>query len=272
MDAAHRHADLLGTSFAREADWKVFDEEEAPRIARSCIEKFLAVQQEEMRAWNEKLRLFQGELNELSVLCLKAVEESAAELGDICSTTGRLDHFLVQTNAHMKQVALFLAGAGTGAVVGGGLFNLVALGSAAFLLVTNPVALPAAALLGVAAYALQNLGNPAKRKAAFLERKRKKSAQWAKEVRARLEQELESSRQELTEAYKSAVARGFVPALEILTGEAVHLKLYLAVMDKIRADSSAFESRLEKDLLALELDAGQSREQLEREREDFEPV
>lgn len=273
MDAAHRHADLLGTSFAREADWKVFDEEEAPRIARSCIEKFLAAQQEEMRAWNEKLRLFQGELNELSVLCLKAVEESAAELGDICSTTGRLDHFLVQTNAHMKQVALFLAGAGTGAVVGGGLFNLVALGSAAFLLVTNPVALPAAALLGVAAYALQNLGNPAKRKAAFLERKRKKSVQWAKEVRARLEQELESSRQELTEAYKSAVARGFVPALEILTGEAVHLKLYLAVMDKIRADSSAFESRLEKDLLALELDAGQSREQLEnREREDFEPV
>lgn len=273
MEAAHRHADLLGTSFAREADWKVFDEEEAPRIARSCIEKFLAVQQEEMRAWNEKLRLFQGELNELSVLCLKAVEDSAAELGDICSTTGRLDHFLVQTNAHMKQVALFLAGAGTGAVVGGGLFNLVALGSAAFLLVTNPVALPAAALLGVAAYALQHLGNPAKRKAAFLERKRKKSVQWAKEVRVRLEQELESSRQELTEAYKSAVARGFVPALEILTGETVHLKLYLAVMDKIRADSSAFESRLEKDLRALELDAGQSREQLEnREGEDVEPV
>lgn len=142
MDAAHRHADLLGASFAREAEWKVFDEEEAPRIARRSIEQFLAGQQEEMRAWNEKLRLFQGELNELSVLCLKAVEESAAELGDICSTAGRLDHFLVQTNAHMKQVALFLAGAGTGAIVAGGLFNLVALGSAAFLLATNPVALP----------------------------------------------------------------------------------------------------------------------------------
>lgn len=268
MDAAHRHADLLGSAFAREADWKVFDEEEAPRIARRCIENFLAGQQEEMRAWNEKLRLFQGELNELSVLCLKAVEESSTELGDICSTTGRLDHFLVQTNAHMKQVALFLAGAGSGAVVAGGLFNLVALGSAAFLLVTNPVALPAAALLGVAAYALQSLGNPEKRKAAFLDRKRKKSAQWAKEVRARLEQELESSRQELTEAYKSAVARGFVPALEILAGEAVHLKLYLAVMDKIRADAGAFEERLQKGLRALDADEGDSGERAESPQEN----
>ena len=128
-------------------------------------------------------------------------------------------------------------------------------------------------MAGGGGYALQNLGNPAKRKAAFLERKRKKSAQWAKEVRAHLEQELEASRQELTEAYKSAVARGFVPALEILTGEAVHLKLYLAVMDKIRADSSAFEARLEKGLRALELDAGQSREQMDsREGEISEPV
>ena len=270
MDAAHRHADLLGASFAREAEWKVFDEEEAPRIARRSIEQFLAGQQEEMRAWNEKLRLFQGELNELSVLCLKAVEESAAELGDICSTAGRLDHFLVQTNAHMKQVALFLAGAGTGAIVAGGLFNLVALGSAAFLLVTNPVALPAAALLGVAAYALQSLGSVEKRKAAFLERKRKKSAQWAKEVRNLLEKELESSRAELTEAYKSAVARGFVPALEILTGETVHLRLYLAVMDKIRADAGTFERRMEKGLRALEDEAaraGKGAEEQDEERE-----
>ena len=258
MDAAHRHADALGSDFAREAEWKAFDEEEAPDIARKSIESFLVVQQEEMHAWNEKLRLFQGELGELSVLCLKAVEDSAAELGDICSTTGRLDHFLVQTNAHMKQVALFMAGAGTGAVVAGGLFNLVALGSAAFLLVTNPVALPAAALVGVAAYALQHLGNPEKRKAAFLERKRKKTAHWAKEMRALLEQELDASRTELTEAYKSAVARGFVPALEILTEEAVHLKLYLAVMDRIREDAGVFEQRLEKGLSALEEAAEES--------------
>ena len=270
MDAAHRHADLLGASFAREAEWKVFDEEEAPRIARRSIEQFLAGQQEEMRAWNEKLRLFQGELNELSVLCLKAVEESAAELGDICSTAGRLDHFLVQTNAHMKQVALFLAGAGTGAIVAGGLFNLVALGSAAFLLVINPVALPAAALLGVAAYALQSLGSVEKRKAAFLERKRKKSAQWAKEVRNLLEKELESSRAELTEAYKSAVARGFVPALEILTGETVHLRLYLAVMDKIRADAGTFERRMEKGLRALEDEAARAGKRAEEQDEERE--
>ena len=103
-----------------------------------------------------------------------------------------------------------------------------------------------------------HLGNPEKRKAAFLERKRKKTAHWAKEMRALLEQELDASRTELTEAYKSAVARGFVPALEILTEEAVHLKLYLAVMDRIREDAGVFEQRLEKGLSALEEAAEES--------------
>ena len=80
----------------------------------------------------------------------------------------------------------------------------------------------------------------------------------------------ESSRAELTEAYKSAVARGFVPALEILTGETVHLRLYLAVMDKIRADAGTFERRMEKGLRALEDEAAQAGKRAEEQDEERE--
>ncbi len=248
MTAAHRHADTLGENFAKESAWKEFDEDEAPRIARQCLDELLTEQQDILRGWQEKLRLFNEELHSLSVLCLTAVEESAAELGDICAASGTMDHLLVKSNAHMRRLAVFLTGAGAGALAAGTLLNLVTLGGAAFLLLTNPIVLPGAAILGVAAYALHSMGNAEKRKAAFLERKKKKTAAWATGIRELVDAELRGAREEVAAHYKTAVARGFVPALEILAGEAAHLRLYLQVMDHIREDADAFEQRLTAEL------------------------
>lgn len=252
MDAAHRHADALGTDFARESAWKSFDDEEAPRIARQCLDEFLAGQQDILHGWGEKLRLFGDDMRELSVLCLNTVEESAVELGDICAVTGRMDHLLVQSDAHMRRLAVFLGGAGAGAALTGGLFNLVAWGGAALMVLSHPLALPGVALVGAAAYALHAMGNPERRKAAWLERKRKKTAQWAAEARKGLEEELRSAGDELTAAYKTAVSRGFVPALEILVSEAVYLRLYLQVMDRIQADADSFGRLVEASIQVLE--------------------
>lgn len=245
MDAAHRHADALGTDFARESAWKSFDEEEAPRIARQSLDEFLGEQQDVLRGWEAKLQLFGEDMRDLSAQCLRSVEESAGELGDICAVSGRMDHLLVQSDAHMRRLAVFLAGAGGGAVLAGGLFNLMAWGGAALVVLTHPLVLPGAALVGVAAYALHAVGNVSRRKAAWLERKRKKTEQWAAEARRLLAEELRAAGEELTASYKASVARGFVPALEILVGEAVHVRLYLKVMDRIRDDADVFERKLE---------------------------
>lgn len=252
MEAAHRHADALGADFAKESAWKSFDEEEAPRIARQCLDEFLAGQQDILRGWEEKLRLFGDDMRELSVLCLNTVEESAGELGDICAVTGRMDHLLVQSDAHMRRLAVFLGGAGAGAALTGGLFNLVAWGGAALMVLSHPLALPGVALVGAAAYALHAMGNPERRKAAWLERKRKKTAQWATEARKKLEEELRAAGEELTAAYKTAVSRGFVPALEILVSEAVHLRLYLQVMDRIQEDADNLDRSMEHSVRRLE--------------------
>lgn len=252
MDAARRYADSLGANFAKESAWKSFDNDEAVAIARQSLDEFLAQQQGILRGWQIKLNLFQGDVHELAVQCLTAVQDSAAELGDICSTSGRMDHLLVKSNAHMRNLAVFLAGAGTGAAVAGSLLNLVVWGGAALMVVTNPLTLPGVAIMGVAAYALHTVGNVERRKAAFLERKRKKTAQWAAEARHRLEVELDEARDDIAAAYKTAVARGFVPALEILAGEAAHLRLYLAVMDKICRDASGLEHVISQQVEALE--------------------
>ena len=43
MDAATKHADALGfPAMFKPKNWKRFDEEEVPRIARDCLEELLA--------------------------------------------------------------------------------------------------------------------------------------------------------------------------------------------------------------------------------------
>ena len=241
MEAARRHADALGMDFAKEGAWTDFDAEEAPRIARQSLDEFLSEQQGVLRGWEEKLRLFGEDMRDLSASCLSSVEDSAAELGDICAVSGRMDHLLVRSDEHMRRLAVFLAGAGGGAVLAGSLLHCMAWGGAALVVLTHALTLPGAALVGMAVYALHALGNSSRRKEAFLERKRKKTEQWAAGARRLLDEELRAAGEELTASYKAAVARGFVPALEILVAEAVHVRLYLKVMDRIREDADLFE-------------------------------
>ncbi len=253
MLEAHAFADSLGLDATKDTAWKTFDEEIAPMRARQSMEAFFAHQQNVMAMWEEKLTLFHAEMENLSHTSLDLLQEHLGELTDICLTTATHDHLLVKVNAYMKNLSLFFAGAGTGAVLGGGIWNALLWGGAAVAVLTHPLVLPGALLASAALYALHLVGNPEKRKAAFLTRKRKKMEEWAQSMRGQMEEALAAKKTELAGLYKNAVSYGFVPSLALLTAETMNVKLYLAVMDKIREDILTLENRVEAycDILAL---------------------
>lgn len=246
MLEAHTYADSLGLDVTKESAWKRFDEEIAPLVAQQSVEVFFEHQQSIMSMWEEKLTLFHAEMETLSHTSLELLQEHLGELTDICATTAAHDHLLVKVNAYMKNLSLFFAGAGAGVVFGGGLWNALLWGGAAVAILTNPLVLPGAILASAALYALHIVGNPDKRKAAFLARKHKKMEEWAMAMRGQMEEALSTKKAELANMYKNAVSYGFVPSLALLTSETMNVKLYLAVMDKIREDILTLENRVEE--------------------------
>ncbi len=246
MLEAHTYADSLGLNATKESAWKRFDEEIAPLLAQQSVEGFFDHQQQIMAMWEEKLTLFHTEMENLSHTSLELLQEHLGELTDICVTTAAHDHLLVKVNAYMKNLSLFFAGAGAGAALGGGLWNALLWGGAAVAILTHPLVLPGAILASAALYALHLVGNPEKRKAAFLARKRKKMEEWSQAMRVQMEEALSAKKTELSNMYKSAVSYGFVPSLALLTSETMNVKLYLAVMDKIREDILTLENRVEE--------------------------
>ncbi len=257
MLAAHEHADSLGSRFARPSLWKGFDEEKARGIASEVLNAFVAEQDGQLRSWEEKLHLFRKELHEISVSCLQTVADSAVVTGSICASGSRGEDLLVQSNIHLKRLALFLTGAGTGVLAVGSLFNIAVIGSTALMAITHPVALPVAVLAGAAAWIWGKKTDPEKRKAAFLERKRRQTAEWAHDVRLKLEAELSARREEITSLYRIAVLQGFVPSLRLLVGECAHLHWYLEVMGKMDEDAGRLAENLMGDLADMRRAAGQ---------------
>ncbi|MBO4317446.1 MAG: dynamin family protein [Mailhella sp.] len=257
MLAAHEHAGSLGNRFARPSLWKEFDEGKARAIASEVLDAFVAEQDGQLRAWEEKLHLFRKELHEISVSCLQTVADSAVVTGSICATGSRGEDLLVQSNVHLKRLALFLTGAGTGVLAAGSLFNIAVIGSTALMAITHPVALPVAVLAGAAAWMWGRKTDPEKRKAVFLEKKKKQTAEWAHDVRMKLETELDGRREEITSLYRIAVLQGFVPSLRLLVGECAHLHWYLEVMGKMEADAGRITDDLLGGLTDMRRAAGQ---------------
>ena len=123
--------------------------------------------------------------------------------------------------------------------------------------ITHPVALPVAVLAGAAAWMWGRKTDPEKRKAVFLEKKKKQTAEWAHDVRMKLETELDGRREEITSLYRIAVLQGFVPSLRLLVGECAHLHWYLEVMGKMEADAGRITDGLLGGLTDMRRAAGQ---------------
>jgi uncharacterized protein (DUF4415 family) len=256
MDAVNRKVADLGHQFAKDSVWKEFDATEARAIARRAVDEFLDEQRGILHTWEDKLRLFSARMDEFSQECLARLSSNIDGLqddpGEVNGGSSTATHFLVQTHRHMKNLAVFT----TGLTVG----RLTALGPISILVTAgNIIALAAASPLAAAVFAavagtaglLYHLGREDKRKAAFLDKRRREAEEYAERVCDALRQELAVVREDLGKAYEFEVKRGFAPALESLFHQSVHLRLFLDVMQKIRSDVSRYDTHVQKQLEQL---------------------
>ncbi len=244
MDAANRHADSLGFSaMFRAKNWKAFDDEVVPLIARECLEELLAERREVQRDWNEKLHQFGQRLEELSLLCLDAVT-AQNDLQDISGVPFSQERWFFQANSVMKKLGLVAAGVmiRRGAGVGVG----IVLGNMGWWAVIPAV------LAGSVIWTLMRLGNPSRCRRIFLERKAFAVKNWVKAQRVRLDKVLGENLEELTLAYGKAVNDGFLPAMSVLGEEVAALRAYLDILRKIREGSQKESDHLIEKINILE--------------------
>ena len=254
MDAANKHADSLGfSSMFRPKNWKSFDEEEVPRIARQCLEELLEERRTVQHDWNEKLRQFGQRMKEISVLCLDAVLIDDLELQSIGDVPFSRERWLVNANSVMKKLGLVAMGLAIRR--GGGLGLGIVIGNIGWW------ALVPAAVLGSVVWTLMKLGSPSRCRRLLMEKKEESVRRWAAEQRKRLDEILNQNFDDIANAYGSAVSEGFVPALSVLAEEASALRVYLGVLDKMRtgAEEKAASIAAASETMRLELEkaAGQ---------------
>ena len=244
MDAANRHADSLGyTGMFRPKNWKRFDEEQVPRMARESLEELLADRRDVQKDWNEKLRQFGERMREISVLCLDAVAVDDVELRSMGDVPFSRERWLVNANSLMKKIGLVAVGLAIRR--GGGIGLGIVLGNMGWWAVL-PVA-----VVGSVVWTLMKFGSPSRCRRIFMERKEEAVRRWVGSQRERLEELLSQNLDELTTAYGKAVTEGFLPSLSVLAEETSALKTYLAVLKSMRfgVESRTAESlRLADDL------------------------
>ncbi|WP_418764180.1 dynamin family protein [Mailhella sp.] len=252
MDAANKHADSLGyAGMFRPKNWKRFDEEDVPRLARESLEELLAGRRDVQKDWNDKLRQFGERMKEISVLCLDAVAVDDVELRSMGDVPFQRERWLVNANSLMKKIGLVAVGLAIRR--GGGIGLGIVLGNMGWWAVL-PVA-----VVGSVVWTLMKFGSPSRCRRIFMERKEEVVRRWATSQRARLEVLLSENLEDLTSAYGKAVSEGFVPALAALSEETVAMRAYLDVLKKMRlgVESQAQEmerlaGNLEKSLTTLQ--------------------
>ncbi len=251
MDAVGRKVSELGHQFAKDAVWKEFDATEARTIARRAVDEFLEEQRGILRGWEDKLRLFSARMDEFSQECLARLSSNIDGLqddpGEVNGTSSAATHFLVQTHRHMKNLAVFTTGLTVGRLTAlGPISILVTAGNILALATASPFAAAGVAAVAGTAGLLYHLGREDKRKAAFLDKRRRAAEEYADRICDALRQELGGVREDLGKAYEFEVKRGFAPALESLFHQSVHLRLFLDVMQKISSDVSRYDEHVQK--------------------------
>lgn len=265
MDAVNRKVGELGHRFAKDNEWETFETMEARSIARLTVDSFLEEQREIIRTWDDKLRLFSSQMDGFSQECLDRLSSDLVgleqeEAGGPRKRSPSATHFLVQSHHHMKNLAVFTTGMAAGRLTAlGPIALLVTAGNVLALTAANPLAAAVFAAVAGTAGLLYHLGREDKRKAAFLDKKRKEAEAYATRIGDALREELEEVRAELGKAYALEIKRGFAPALESLFYQSVHLRLFLEVMNRIRGDVSRYEDHVRlqiRNLAALAQETG----------------
>lgn len=253
MEAVHQEMDAAGNGFAAPAVWKRFEAGPARRIARECVEQFLEHEQIGLAGWEQRLRTFTNELNTLAARCLERAALEAEALGAAAVSGSEATHLLVRTHQHMKALAVFTGGAAAGAAAGmtPALFLLTA-GNVLSLAAASPAVLAAAAVAVGAVEFVRRFGNPEKRKADFVKKKHEETAAYAERVCAVLRKELGAVRADVGRSYEQEVRRGFMPALDNLFEQAMHIQGFLAVMARVKADAARYEISAGERLHTLE--------------------
>jgi len=251
MDAANKHADSLGfTGMFKPKNWKDFDEQDVPRIARECLEELLAERRDIQRDWNEKLKQFGERMHEISVLCLEAVVVDDLELQSISDVPFSRERWLVNANSLMKKLGLVAMGLAIRR--GGGLGLGIVLGNMGWW------ALLPAAVVGSIVWTLMKLGSPSRCRRLLMERKEEAVRRWTQEQRKRFDELLNQNLEEVSQAYGRAVNEGFLPALSVLAEEASALRVYLDVLDKMRRGAEEQAAALVGGADRLELELKQA--------------
>jgi hypothetical protein len=246
MDAANRHADELGgTALFSAKKWKDFNESTIPEIARNSLNEPLLERRSLQRDWNEKLRQFSGAMREISVLCLDAVIVEDKELTSVKELSLSRTQWLVQANDMLKKIGLVGSGMALHSIGGLGLGLGAALGG------LHWWAMVPVALVGGLIWLLRRVGDPARCRRIFLDKKEGAIRSWTARQKKRLQEVLDQNFNDLTSAYRQAAEESLMPAICMLAEEEASISVYLKVLEKMRADAGKKAMEMQAQAQAL---------------------
>lgn len=254
MEAVNTKVTAQGRNFAKSSVWTSFDNVEAQTIARGAVDEFLAEQRETLAMWEAKLRLFSCRMDECARICLAGTGSLHGLDAEnvMAPETERATHFLVQTHHYMKNIAVFATGAAIGrATFLSPLAVVISAGNMLALAIASPMIAALVAAVAGTAGLVYHLGREDKRRAAFLDRRRKEAEAYADRVTSALREELRKARTAVTSLYELEVQKGFNPALDSLFYQSAHLRLFLDTMHTIRADVVRYEVEAQSNLKTL---------------------
>lgn len=233
----HEFADTLGADIAKSEKWKEFDQRTAKETAQKAVQNFIKNQEEQLGVWEEKIKIFHKNMHMLSNECLETVSLSVNSMGSTALESTTLSNILIHGNIKMKQLSLFLAGAGSGFALSASFFNLVTVGSLALAFLGDPISISGLVITGLGALTLHFKGDLQKHKKNILLKKQKKIEEWAKTVRAALSDAMQEKQRELSDQYRLVIKQSFLPSFELLFTETVHIHWYAEFIKKLQENT-----------------------------------
>lgn len=241
-------ADTLGSDIAKSDKWKEFDQKEAKELARTLVQDFVRKQEEQLQLWEEKIKIFHKDIHMLSNECLETISSGVHTMGDIKLESTTLNNVLIQGNLKMKQLSLFLAGAGSAFILSTSFFNLITVGSIALAFLGDPISISGLVLTGIGAITLHFQGDIQKHKKNILEKKQKKIEAWAKKIRTALEEAIQEKQDEICRQYQTIIQQSFLPSFELLFSETIHIHWYNEFLKHLNENANTEKQNNQKSL------------------------
>ncbi len=204
-------ADTLGSDIAKSDKWKEFDQKEAKELARTLVQDFVRKQEEQLQLWEEKIKIFHKDIHMLSNECLETISSGVHTMGDIKLESTTLNNVLIQGNLKMKQLSLFLAGAGSAFILSTSFFNLITVGSIALAFLGDPISISGLVLTGIGAITLHFQGDIQKHKKISWKRNKKRLKHGQKKSAQPWKKPFRKSRMKFADNIRQSYNRVFFP-------------------------------------------------------------